>query len=471
MRRASPLLALFSLLAACSSTSQATQPNGQVFDVDSGADSATDFLPDAHKLADARADHASSNDGGGHDAHAGSDATMMTKPDGGGDAHSGSDAALDGTGAPDVVDAGPMGADASVCPSGTGTIALVGGSSIVAFGAASTNGGTFQLKTFTNQTVSAPPAVIGYGPDEFLTAFPVANTDYIVSSLYSSGAWSTPAAIPAVAGSDASANEQGAPALALIGTSGELVYEGSNEHFYRGVFSGGMLGAASDAVGGAATQDFGDINVPPSAAVASSTLYVAYDGSNGGLYVDSWTSGGGWAGAQGVNGAGVGMSNQVPPTLIALNGGTADLMLVFVDSTTTPADGLSYVVHTPGTGWSTPAVIDATAFASNAVSLAPLKSGGGAAMVYLGGNGFAYGSTYDPTATPPWTTPALVYANSLPLQSPPTIAAGTCGVDAVAALVETTGVDVVTLKSGVWAPPVLVNTLAQMTYATIATSP
>jgi hypothetical protein len=407
---------------------------------------------------------------GGHDAHGGTDATMMTKPDGGSDAHSSQDTGLDGTGAPDVVDAGPMGVDASVCPSGTGTIALVGGSSIVAFAAASTNGGTFKLQTFANQTVSAPPAVIGYGPGEFLTTFATTNNDVIESSLYSSSAWTTPGAIPALAGVDASATEQGAPTLALIGTSGELVYEGSNEHFYHGVFSGGAWGAASDAVGGVATQDFGDIDVPPSAAVAASTLYVAYDGSNGGLYVDSWTSGGGWVGAQGIVGAGVGMSNQVSPTLIALKGGTADLMLVFVVPTTTPANGLSYVVHTPGTGWSAPATIDPTAFASNAVSVAPL-AGGGAAMVYLGGNGFAYGSTYNPTATPPWTTPVLVYANSLPLQSPPTIAPGTCGVDAVAALVETTGVDVVTLTSGVWAPPVLVSTLAQMTYATIATSP
>jgi len=253
----------------------------------------------------------------------------------------------------------------------------------------------------------------------------------------------------------------------VLGASLELVYEGTNNppptYFYHGVYSAGAWGPASDKVGGSVTQDFGPS--APAAAVVGTTLYVAYDGGNGGLYVDTWSPAGGWTGATAIAGAAVG---SVPPALLPLSGGSADLLLVFALPTT---NDLDYVVHTPGAGagtWSSPAPVNANALSPAAVSLSPL-AGGGAVVVYGGGNSLPYGSTYDPSATPAWTPPVSIDPTSHALPSAPTVAGGVCGVDAVAAIVQSAGVEIVTLKAGVWAPPVLVGGTASMTYATVAT--
>jgi hypothetical protein len=64
-----------------------------------------------------------------------------------------------------------------------------------------------------------------------------------------------------------------------------------------------------------------------------------------------------------------------------------------------------------------------------------------------------------------------VYPSSLALASAPTVAAGVCNFDAIAALTEPAGVEIVSLKSGVWGTPVLLGGTGATTYATIATLP
>jgi hypothetical protein len=477
MRRVHVLLASSSLLltalvgvAACSSASQASHAIGPVFETGTGTDAAMDHLPDVFIPFDTGAHPPA--DGGAHDA-SGHDADATTKPDGAGghdatalDSTSGpdaEDAAGDATGTPDVTST----LDASVCPSGTGTVALVGGTSTLAFGAYSTNGAAWKLTSFAGQSVTSTPAVVPYGLG-FLAAFTSASTADLESTLFTSGgapSWSAPATLPTSGGVPATGI--GAPGLALLGANAELVYQGSDNKFYHGAYSASTWGQASDPVGGAAAaQDYGPS--APSVASVGSTLYVAYDGGDGGLYVDSWTSSGGWAGAVPVGGAGTG---GVPPTLIALTGGSADMLLVFE----VPSTNLLYSsFHTAGGGagtWSAPVIVDATANTATAASVAPL-AGGGAVMVYLGTtDAFPYASTYSPTASTPWTTPVKIYPNSLPLSSPPTVAAGTCGVDAVAAITQTVGAEILTLKGGTWSAPVLVGGTASMKYATVATSP
>jgi hypothetical protein len=92
-------------------------------------------------------------------------------------------------------------------------------------------------------------------------------------------------------------------------------------------------------------------------------------------------------------------------------------------------------------------------------------------MVYEGTNGLPYGSVYSPTAATPWTAPVSIDSESAALPSPPTIAPATCGVDAVAAFAQMTGVVIVTLKGSTWSPPVLVDSLPEMKYASIAVAP
>jgi hypothetical protein len=446
-----------------------------VFDVDAGDGAVTDNPPDAHFTFDAPADHfvphdTGSHDTGAHDAHGDGDATTNPGPDGGSDATSpdspvANDASTDVAMSADVTTT----LDASACTSGTGTIAIVGGTSSVAFATASKNGAAWATTTFGSSSVSAAPALVPLGSG-LLSVFPLATTDYIQSTLFTPGAspaWSPPVAVPALASGTTPAVESGAAGLAALGANAELVYRGSNTDFYHGIYSGGVWGPANDPVmASGKPQDTGPS--APSVAVVGSTLYAAYDGGDQGLYVESWTAAGGWAGAVPIGGAG---TSGVPPTLIALTSGAADLLLVFEVQTT---NDLFSVTHTPGSGggiWSAPVAVDVTANTANAVSLAPL-SGGGAVMVYLGAlNSFPYFSIYDPSGATPWTVPASVYPSSLALASAPTVAAGVCNFDAIAALTEPAGVEIVSLKSGVWGTPVLLGGTGATTYATIATLP
>jgi hypothetical protein len=481
MRRVSVLLGSSFLLlavipaAGCSSSGKATQPNGPVFDLDAGSDAVTDNPPDAHFTFDAPLDHAApgdagSHDTGAHDAHTDGDATVGPGHDGGVDAVSAdSPVANDGSG--DGAMSADVGTtlDASVCTSGTGTIAIVGGTASVAFATTSKNGGAWATTTFGSSSVSAAPAIVALGSG-LLSVFPLATTDYIQSTLFTPGAspaWSMPVAVPALSGSVAPAVQSGAAGLAALGADAELVYRGSNTDFYHGIYTAGAWGPANDPVmASGEPEDTGPS--APSVAVVGSTLYAAYDGNDQGLYVESWTSAGGWAGAVPIAGAG---TSGVPPTLIALTSGAADLLLVFEVQTT---NDLFSVTHTPGSGggtWSAPVAVDPTANTANAVSLAPL-TGGGAVMVYLGAlNSFPYFSIYAPAGATPWTVPASVYPSSLALASAPTVAPGVCNVDAIAALTEPAGVEIVSLKSGAWGTPVLLGGTGATTYATIATLP
>ena len=484
-RDLSATLVLASALAACSSSSstsvgpdadaaasdgQGTSSQGPV---DSGRDTAIDHVPDAHTASDARSDHSAHASDGSMDAHdAGRDANQTDahrardagKDASGHDATLVGDSGVDGSTSDSGVDAQPDVAvpvvDASVCPNGMGTIVLVGGSAHLAFGASSVNGGPWSLTAFSGNTVDSAPAVSPYGTG-FLSVFSNSTTTDVLSTAWSVGpaSWSTPVAVPATMVGGAPATELGSPALAVLGPNAELVYQGSNDDYYHGIYANGAWGAASDPVGGSTVQDIG--LSPPAAAAAHGVLYAAYDGTDNGLYVDSWTPST-WGGPQAITGAG---TSGVPSTMIALTGGATDLILVYNELTTTY---LKSVVHTAGSGWSAPVQVSSTATASTAVSLAPLANGG-AVMVYQGTNGLPYGATYD-VGSGAWTTPVSVYPNSQALQSPPTVAPGVCGVDAIAALTETEGVEIVTLSSGVWSPPVLIDGTQQITYAAVATT-
>jgi hypothetical protein len=443
--------AIVAALAACS-PSRPTTTVGPVFDATALPDVATDHVPEAGSAIDvstsARPNDAATPDVTVRDAGAG-DVTgdSATSPD---------DARADVADSRAEADTAP-----AACPSGAGTLVLVGGSSSGAFGAISTNGAPFDVTSFAGDTVAATPAIVGLGGGAFLSVFPRSGDDVIESTRYADASWSTPSPIAAVAGKDAAATEQAAPSLALVGGDAELVYAGSNFFFYHGVYSGGAWGAASDAVGGTVSQDYGPSQ--PTAAAAGSTLSVAWDGSNHGLYVDAWTVTGGWVGAQPITGAGV---DEVPPTMVALDGGDADLLLVYVQQTTT---FLYSVVHT-ASGWSAPVAVGSTAIATLPVSLAPLAppESGGVVMVYEGTDGLPYASIYSPTSTPAWATPVSILPGATPLRSPPAVATGVCGADAIAAVTQAAGITIVASKGGAWSPLRMVPA-AGATYATLAT--
>lgn len=121
--------------------------------------------------------------------------------------------------------------------------------------------------------------------------------------------------------------------------------------------------------------------------------------------------------------------------------------------------------------WSTALPIDTDAASNESPSLAPM-SGGRAVMMWRGTNGMAYFNTYDPAATPKWRQHAFLVSSTTAIASPPTVATGVCGDDAIAAYALAGGaVQVTRLKGTTWSTPESVGALSNLGFASVATLP
>jgi hypothetical protein len=369
------------------------------------------------------------------------DAPMETGPETG--AETGSDATADALGdAP--AESGPDAATDAGC---TQTLAVFGGSSAGSF-AATWSAGAWSTASSLGGNVANVAALVPYGTG-YLGAVRE-TTDTLDSSL--GAPFSQPAQI-------AAATTKGTPVLATIGSAAHVVYWGSDNKFYHGTYSGGAWDSASDPVGGSgASQSFG--SSAPTLAAVGTELVVGQTGTNATLYAQSWT-GGTWATATAITGASV--EPTVSPTLVALTGGSADLLVVAASQTN---DVLYFATRTSGT-WSTLAMVSGTTtYTSNPVALAALP-GGKAVMVYEGGDSKPYVSVFDGAS---WSAPAALVSGTNPtLWSPPQITSGACGNDATVAFVPMSGtVQVTSLSGGTWsAPSALVGSTGAF-YASIA---
>jgi hypothetical protein len=431
------LLVLPALVLACSSSSD-DQTHGPV--VDAAPDTVMDNPPDGAP------DTGHVETGGGDSGH----------KDGAAGREGGADAGGDG---PAADSGGEDGGDAKM-GSCKGTIALAGGTSSVAFGAASVNGAAWNVSSLTTTSSPSNPTLVPFSGG-FMAMFTAATIDTLQYSYYSTAAWS-PGANADNSSCSGPPEAYGTAALAPIGTTLHSVYLGTDNDFFHGTYKSGSWDCGDDPLtpsGG--TQSFGPS--APAAATVGTTLVVVYDGNDGNLYAQSW-SGGAWASAAAITGASV-TSSSTPPTLIALTGGSSDLMVVYEDV----GDNKLYSSTRTGGSWSAPALTNMNAYTLEPVSLAPLAAGG-AVAAFEGTDGNGYAMTYDPSGST-WTTPAALLATGEPLPSPPTVATGVCGADAIAALVQPGGVQLVTLASGAWSTGTLVSGAASMDSATIATSP
>jgi hypothetical protein len=339
----------------------------------------------------------------------------------------------------------------------TSTMAIVGGSATTAFATTWTLGAWAAAQTLSGSVVSVP-AVVSNG-SQYVGVLREANTNDIGYTV-SGTTWSALAGVPA-AGS-ATATTGGPPALAVVDGAVHLVYWGLDDKFYHGTYATGAWTPADDPVGGASTQSFGPS--APTAAGLASSFTIAQAGSNADVYAQSWDSS--WSPAVPVATDGY---NTSSPRIVTLTGGSASQMIVYARDDNTNDEALMYSVLT-GSTWSTPALVDnATVFTPNPVALAPLP-GGGALLVYQGANGEGYFETYDGST---WTAPQPLVATSNPtLASPPQVAAGVCGTDAVVVLAESgTPLSVMTLTGGTWSTPVSISGTSGATYGAIATQP
>lgn len=419
------LLVLPALGTACSSAS-ATQTHGPV--VDASDDTVTDNPPDA------------SPDGGTHDA-----AREAGRKEAGHDAKSDRSTA----------DAPSMDAPKGDAASCKGTVALAGGTASVAFVATSVDGAAWGVTSLPTTSTQTNPALAPF--TGFVAVFTASTTDMLVFSAYASSSWSL-AANAEGSTCTAAPTAFGVPALAAIGKTLHSVYLGTNNDFYHGTYTKTGWDCEDDPLTFGGSPSFGPS--APAAASVGSSLVAAFDGSDTQVYTQSWTSGT-WAAAEPISGTTVGTT---PPSLMALTGGSSDLLLVYANAAD---DKLYWTARSSGT-WSLPALTNMNAYSLQPVSIAPLAAGG-AVLTFLGTDDNPYAMTFDPTASTPWTSPVAILTGGQPLPSAPTVAAGVCGTDAVAAIVQPAGIELVTLSSGTWSSPTLVGGTASMGFVTIAT--
>jgi hypothetical protein len=334
----------------------------------------------------------------------------------------------------------------------TGSVAVTGGTvagaSTLAFGATLLESGAWSVSSLPTNVEQAPAIVAFQGG--FAAAFVDAVGDLEFAT--STWTWSSPSALGGVVA-------KGTPSLAVVGSDLHVVYQGSSGKFFHGIYSPGSgWDQPIDPVGGS-EQGFGPS--APAAATIAGELVVAYAGQDGWLYDQTWSAGA-WTSANPHMAA---QTGQLTPSVVALQGGASDTLVVYVD----PTGVLQFTARAAG-AWSAPVVINTDAFTGASPSLAPL-SGGRAVMAYLGTNNLPYFSVYDPATAPPWTHPAAMAVSSPELASPPAIAAGMCGDDAIATLVEPAGVAAVRYVGGAWTAPTMLEGTAGMTYAAVASQP
>jgi len=273
------------------------------------------------------------------------------------------------------------------------------------------------------------------------------------------GSWTAPTTIGAALG-------QGTPALAAIGTTGHVVYWGSDSKFYHGTYSGSAWDAASDPVpASGAGQSFGPS--APAAAATGTTLVAVQSGQDGVVYDMAWS--GSWQAATALTGSSV--VSSLSPAITAMNGGTAELMQVFVHAGDAGSYYLQYATRTSGT-WSAPANVydqgTTIAYAGTTPAIAALPNGG-AILAWQGSSpAYPYVSTY--SAASGWTAPVAVSSDTL--LSPPAVAPGVCGSDAVLTYVKTGGaVEVVTTSGGTWGTPEAIAGATGMQWVAVAAVP
>jgi hypothetical protein len=377
------------------------------------------------------------------------DAPADAPSDGHGDApfDASGDSALDGG------DAGPTdGADAG-CSS---TMALLAGGSNTLAGATFAHGQWSSASALTGNMATVP-AIAAYNGAYMASFVTTATPGHLDWTGYTSS-WSAPSQI-------ASALAQGTPSLATIGSAAHVVYWGSDGKFYHGTYSSSAWDAANDPVGGSgANQSFGSSG--PAVAAVGTTLVVTQSGSNGTLYDQTWN--GSWQTANAHSGSAV--VSTITPAIVAMNGGNADLMIVFVHGGNSPDYHLQYTTRTSST-WSASAEVynqsGNVAYSSATPSLAALPSGK-AVVAWLGGNGKGYASSYDPSSG--WTAPGPIASTTI--AATPSLAPGVCGGDAVAAFAQSTGeVDVATLTGSTWSTPLAIAGATGMQAVAIASTP
>ncbi len=331
--------------------------------------------------------------------------------------------------------------DSGACPSGI--LAVLSGSDTSLTGAVQDEGGGWTTTALTGASKSLPSLVAG--ENGFLGV--VRSTSDAVASVAFGVAWSGPSSIPG-------ATTIGTPALAPSGATTHLaIHTPAFEHAY-GVTMQTTWTAASEALQPAqGAKSFGPS--APAIAATGGEVVVAYDGDDGGLYLQSRpsTGAGGWGPPAGLIGAGV--HKPVPPVLVPWEGGR-DLVVLFADGSQDHV--IRHATRTAGAKtWSAVANTGALAFTAEAFRAARLSTTQ-LLVAYRGADTRAYAmvGTFASDAFS-WTAPVPLFASAA-VDGAPAVARGVCGDDAVAVASTGGAVRITRLRGasaggGAWSAP------------------
>ena len=168
---------------------------------------------------------------------------------------------------------------------------------------------------------------------------------------------------------------------------------------------------------------------------------------------------------------GTNASYVATPAIVAMNGGTPDLLTAFIEQ----SDGaIEFCTHT-STGW-TPCTAVAGAHAPASTTYGPVERvglaalpGGGAILAWR--NATTSGLMVSLYSGSAWSTPAAFASPNIILTAAPAVTHGVAGATAEMAFVESSGVAYHTrLISGAWTPPVSVGGTT-LSHVTISSAP
>jgi hypothetical protein len=336
---------------------------------------------------------------------------------------------------------------------------------LLAASAAGTFGATFQ----SGDVWSGPTALGGLSTDDLALAFTTtglavgafrivkatAASEQVWYTTWTAGAWATAVAIDGT-----SVFTQSAPSVSAGSTAAQLVFHGTDFKYYYASFSGGVWSPKAEPVGGA-TQSFGPTG-SALAAIAGNATVVFFDGNNSTNQITAQNrTAGAWGTTTGLSGADT--SSTTMPTIVALKGGTADLLAMYPRT----SGVIAYRTRTGGvwSGASTVSTASTGTFGRPALAALP---GGQAIMAFRGNDTNLYYATYNGVV---WTTPTLVLP-AVSVSTVPVLARGLGGTVAEIAFVKASDSFAYHARfdGAAWSAPVKVGTQTA-SHVAIATFP
>jgi hypothetical protein len=320
------------------------------------------------------------------------------------------------------------------------TVLLLAGSSTSLLGGSFHPGGAWTTSSFgagTNAGTSLTATSAGAG----IGVYTAANGNKVGYTLWSGGAWSTPAPI------NASAVAMGQPFIDATGSSSaHVTYQDSTFNFWYLAYTGGTWSAMPQAIG----ANYGPLPATIAARGVNATIGFI-DGQQGSVndVAAADLNGGTWLARDDIAGP---ESFKVPAVIVSLSAGP-ELLMVFAQNNNPQ---MMFATRTGGV-WSSPAALT-NCLTNDRPALAPLPNGG-AILAFRGTDspttGYLYWSVYSAST---WSAVAPFATPNESIAGPPAVTHGVGGATAEVAFLDTSGMaHHARLTGSTWSAPVLVG--------------